>query len=81
MVSVYVLVLGNKKLVRPESSTAAPMAHHRAGAFNGGRPAAARALLDLNRSIEDQRPRKKDTPSLRIFVKSPWRFRYSTRSP
>ena len=38
MVSVYVLVLGNKKLARPKSSAAAPMAHHRAGAFSGGRP-------------------------------------------
>ena len=50
--------------------------------LSSGRPAARLSpSMDLNRSIEDQRPRKKDTPSLRIFVKSPWRFRYSIRSP
>jgi hypothetical protein len=45
MVSVYVLVLGNEKLARPESSAAAQMAHHRAGEQGTGRPAAEAPLV------------------------------------
>ena len=34
-----------------------------------------------SRPDQDQGPRNKDTPSLAVLLKSPWRIEYSTRSP
>jgi len=53
------------------SSAAALMVSHRAGARGGGRPAGAAAGWIGSRPIGDQRPRKEDTGSLVILLRSP----------
>jgi len=81
MVSLLDLVHGMEKL------TVAGEAH--GGGHGATAPASASGQPSATpfpqrtrcRPFEDRRPGNRDTPSLAVLLKNPWRIEYSTRSP
>ena len=57
------------------------MAHHHVGALGGSRAAGAAAGWIGSRPIGERRLKLKRTPSLRLFLKSPWKIHSSTCGP
>jgi hypothetical protein len=74
-------VLGNEKGADAGELDLPVHGDRRAGGGADGRPAAEASLVIKSRPDRDQGPRNKDTLSLAVLLKSPWRTEYSTRGP